>query len=203
MEIFLRFISSIINQSKKKTMPKTLADQLSVTLIICACGWFLWVMDRHHINLVEKNLFRGSAAMCKQREQMSATLADQLLVNSKILSMWVHSVGDKHASYDIWSSSVGIHAVTKISVVLSGRHRFYTFYTYSSRRLWETRIQEKLVFGKQRINDALQSPQERNCASSRDFHVRWPSGSVRLTCLNFRPVTNVCAGCGLDPSSRH
>jgi hypothetical protein len=24
-----------------------------------------------------------------------------------------------------------------------------------------------------------------------------------LTCLTHRPVTNVCAGCGFDPSSRH
>jgi hypothetical protein len=27
--------------------------------------------------------------------------------------------------------------------------------------------------------------------------------TARLTCLNCRPVTNVCAGCGFDPSSRH
>jgi hypothetical protein len=64
-------------------------------------------------------MFRGSAAMCKQREQMPATVADQLLVNSKILSMCVHSIGDKYASYEIWSSSVGMHAKTKISVIRS------------------------------------------------------------------------------------
>jgi hypothetical protein len=27
--------------------------------------------------------------------------------------------------------------------------------------------------------------------------------TARLTCLTHRPVTNVCAGCGFDPSSRH
>jgi hypothetical protein len=31
----------------------------------------------------------------------------------------------------------------------------------------------------------------------------WLSGPARLTFLSFRPVTNVCAGCGFDPSSRH
>jgi hypothetical protein len=29
----------------------------------------------------------------------------------------------------------------------------------------------------------------------------WPSGSARLTCLIYRSVTNVCAGCGFNPSS--